>query len=86
MAFDGENYLPEFKDSYDDDNMKDFLEYKYSNTFELKINEQETKYICPDYENYCTHIASGRLVTVNGSKDYAIYFDEHHLYSRHVKM
>lgn len=75
MAFDGENYLPEFKDAFDTDKMKDYLQYKYSNTFELKINDQEVKHICPDYESYCTHIASGRLVTVNGDKDYAIYFD-----------
>ena len=84
MTFDGENYLPEFEDDYDSDKMKDYLEYKYSNTFKLKINEQEDRHICPDYENYCTHVASGRLVTAEGDKDYAVFFDEHHLYSRHV--
>jgi hypothetical protein len=86
MVFDGDNFLPEEKDGLDTSTMATHLKYKYSNTFETKISPTVSIYSCPDYENYCTLVASGRLEKVNGDHDYSVFYEEKRLSSRHVEL
>lgn len=64
--------------------MKNWLRYKYSDAFNTGLMlDDRAYYTCPDYENYCTLVASGRLIYVNGDPDYSVYFNEKFEYSRH---
>ena len=56
------------------------LNFKFSDTFQ----SPKEGFICPDYKNYCSIMASGRLKTPDGTDDYQVFWDEKHIPSRHV--
>ncbi len=65
LVFDGDQFLPEYKDDADTNLFKGRLQYKYSDT----LNNE-----CPNYKDYCHFVASGRMVSIGGMYEYEVFY------------
>jgi Ca2+ transporting ATPase len=84
IVFDGENFLPEFKDDADETIFKGYLGYKYSDA-KCDPPEDKEKCACPSDE-YCTLMAPGRMVNADGSYAFEKFYKIKHEFSRHVEI
>lgn len=73
LVFDGDNFIPEYEGNEDKyftitikGVKKPALNFKFSDSFALPSGG----FNCPDYKNYCSIMASGRLKHPNGKDDY----------------